>query len=430
MLQMRARRRITILMLTAWASTVIAGEPALRIFTWSDDTARRLPGAAAMAWASVTYAGHEKPPGMSFDSARPAREVAREVAKALQHQVPERRAILLSGIGVASGPKGEPSLYPGDERIIEAYARGGLVDFTRQWSTQFWQALAEMHVEPAFIVLDYESGGNFWSLQSSNARDPRVPATAPDWTVGLMVSLFRLRDRIGTLPGDFSPLDFFGGPGKWGLNPQPINAFNEWAGSVRARALRQSVFEPAWEAFRFEIPASNFDEQLRAWPAVDLNGWLTGPGPISGNWSSPQTYLGLTGQRYNVQYKSRSIEYRRALRWLDRRNDVRSALACSSNVAPWYSNPNYDRDLDQDPGIHRLQWAAGLLHDRAMGVNVMLFWSDRAWTSEEVAFAQPLLIKLQTLKPFPPAVITKLDDESAEAILDNWLRYTKRLLNQ
>jgi hypothetical protein len=409
---------------------VPAEGPPLRIFTWREDTAAHLLGAAPMTSVGVSYAGHNRPLGVAPDSARPARDAAREAAILLRRQDPTLRAILLFGIGQASGPRGEPPLYPNNDRNIEAYAREGLIDFTRQWATEFWQTLADMRVTPAFIVLDYEGGAGFWSLKRDFKRDFSSPAAAPDWAVGSIIALQRLQEAIGTLPGGYAPIDFVSEDQHWGHNHRAITSFNEWADSRRAGALRTSIIRPAWDTFHDEIPASNFREQLRAWPGMDLNDWSIAPGPISGNWSSPQAYLGITGQHYSVHYKSQTLEFRRALSWLDRRNDIRAALALTRNVAPWYSNPDYARDPDQGLNTQRVQWAAGLLHDRAVGVSVMLFWSDRPWTADEVAFAQPILAYLRTMPVKRPAAIGKLDESHPENDLAEWVQLAAKLSPQ
>ena len=113
---------------------------------------------------------------------------------------------------------------------------------------------------------------------------------------------------------------------------------------------------------------------------------------------------------------------------MDCRNDVRSALARTPNVAPWYSQPDYNRDPAEDALEHRLQWAAGLLHDRALGVNVMLFWSDRAWTPEEIAFARPVLAHLQTMKSERPDHIEPLAEEDPEAEMQSWLQLARSIV--
>ena len=70
---------------------------------------------------------------------------------------------------------------------------------------------------------------------------------------------------------------------------------------------------------------------------------------------------------------------------------------------------------------HRLQWAAGLLHGRALGVNVMLFWSDRAWTRDEIEFARPIFAHLQAMKSERPTQIVPLQEDNPENELQPWL---------
>jgi hypothetical protein len=424
----RSPAQILVLLLFAVSgASAIAEAPEVRIFSWRTDTAAQLPGVVPMTMVGVSYAGRDSSLGIPPDSARPALDAAREAATLLRRQDPAHRAILLFGIGSTSGPKGEPPLYPTDNRNIESYARGGMTEFTQRWATEFWQTLAKLRLKPAFIVLDYEGGAGFWGLKQDSKRDAGQQIAAPDWALNLINALQQLQEVMGTLPGGYSPIDYVTKNGNWDFNHPAITSFNEWAAIRRAAALRMSVVQPAWDAFHNEIPASNFGEQLRAWPGVDLNDWRITQGPISGNWSSPPAYLGIAGQRYSVHYQSQTPEFRRALSWLDRRNDIRAALALTPNVAPWYSNPDYARDANQDIKTQRLQWAAGLLHDRAFGVSVMLLWSDRPWTNDEVAFARPILEYLRTMPANRPVVIHKLDESHPEQALAEWMQLAANL---
>jgi hypothetical protein len=207
----------------------------------------------------------------------------------------------------------------------------------------------------------------------------------------------------------------------WVWNHAAVTDFNRWFTPRRAAALRAAIFAPAWQVFGSDLPASNYEEQELAWKTFDLNDWPQEPRPISGNWSSPSTYLGAAGQRYRVFHGNRSPEFQRALRWVDCRNAVRSALAVSPNVAPWYSQPDYGLAPGENVLEHRLQWAAGLLHDRAMGVSVMLFWSDRAWTAEEVAFARPIIAHLHTMKPEHAVHLGPLSEENPAVEMEPWM---------
>ena len=225
---------------------------------------------------------------------------------------------------------------------------------------------------------------------------------------------------MGSLPGGYSPVDFVRDNGTWRPNGHAIDEFNAWAAVRRARAMRAAITQPIWNVYSDHLPVSNFNEQQRAWPGVDLNNWTIQPEPISGNWSSPSTYLGTEGQRYKESLAFLTLQARRAVAWLDRRNDVRSAMATGANVAPWYSNPDFGREPDEDRNAHRLQWAAGLLHDRTLGVHVMLFWSNGPWSADEIAFAQPLIAYLQAMDVSQVHAIQKIDEGSAESTLSHW----------
>jgi hypothetical protein len=411
--------------------SAFAGDAALRIFAWRADTASRLrlPSVIPMIWVPASYvlAGISPPRGVAPETAIPARLAAREAAKSIKLKEPTHRAVLLYGVGQASGWLGEPPIFPANDLNIEAYARGGFTTFTQQWSAEFWKSLAEFQAEPDFIVLDYEEGGGYWGLRVDSKRRSLTQGV-PEWATSQIAALEQLQAKMGALPGNYRPIDFLDAKQNWLYNHDAIDAFNEWTGARRTQALRASIVQPAWTAFQKEMAVSNFGEQLRAWPGVDSNGWVAPPtGAITGNWSSPCTYLGTAGQRYSVSFASKSAQYRRAVSWLDRRNDVRAALAVSKDVAPWYSNPDYGRDAGEDIASHRLLWAAGLLHDRAFGVDVMLFWSDGAWSGDEISFARPVLARLQSMSATRPGEIEKLDVTQAEDALSKWMELAAQL---
>jgi len=383
-----------------------------------------------MIWVRVRDGGRTAALLKSPDAATPARQAAETAAMLIKHQDSPHRAVLLFNAGEAGGPRGEPPLFPDDDRNIDAFARGGLIDFTRHWAAEFWDELARQRAEPDLILLDNEYGTGFWDI-----RDERTPLAvdhpeAPTWARPTIALLEHLEHVMGGLPGGYAPLDYVREDGQWRFNHQAITAFNEWAGARHAHALKVALLQPAWNAFQKNIPAANFSEQLRAWPGLDTNNWPVNNGFLSGTWSSPSTYLGTSGQRYSVKFASAAAAYRQALSWLDRRNDVRSALALSRDVAPWYSNPDYGCDVGEDLRAHRLAWAAGLLHDRSLGISVMLFWSDRPWNDGEIAFARPILTYLRLMPPSKQSKIGKLDEERAEDILSDWVRLAARLSHQ
>jgi hypothetical protein len=116
-----------------------------------------------------------------------------------------------------------------------------------------------------------------------------------------------------------------------------------------------------------------------------------------------------------------------ALNWVDVRNDVRSAVASGGVTIPWYSNPDFGRDPAVDVREWRLHWAAGLLHDRALGVDTMLFWSDRAWTADELRFGRPIIAYLQRMPVPARTVVGKLDAQQAEAAMSPWVALARTL---
>ena len=423
----RVRASFLVALAFSLCAPLSAEESSLQIYTWRADTATELPGVTAMVWVDVGYMGSDKPPAGQANSARSPRQAARDASIALNRYPPSKRAILLFGAGGRQGPNGEPDLYPSGELNIDAYARGGFVEFTKNWCEEFWQYLAKVKAKPAFIVIDYEGGGGFWAMRQDFVRDSSMPTLMPDWAVGPVSALMQLKERIGELPGGYGPAEYVSDNGRWMLNRPAIEEFNAWAARRRARAIRAALFEPAWAAFDQEIPASNYDDQVRSWPGRDPNDWTIAPGDIAGSWSSPDTYLGIAGQRYSVRYQTRSLAFRHALSWVDRRNDVRSALAKVPDVAPWYSNPDFGRDADEDIYVHRLQWAAGLLHDRSLGVSVMLFWSDRQWTTDEIEFAKPILTYLQSMPVRRPPSIKKLNESEPEVALARWVKLASGL---
>ena len=400
----------------------------LHIYTWREDTAKALPGTSGMIWSRMYYPSGKTPIGMPYHTAEPPDFAAKQLARALKRRAPGERAVILDGGGISSGFRDEPEIFPGGDRSPESYADGGYPQFTAEWMAKFWREAHAEGVAPSFVVLDYEAAEGIWGMKQDFVRTADVPAEIADAMAGTVVAMQRLQRRLGASPDGHAPTNYVY-PGKnWVWNHTAVNDFNRWFAPRRAAALRAGIFAPAWQVFGDDLPGSNYEEQDRAWNGRDLNNWPQEPGPISGNWSSPSTYLGALGQRYRVFHTKLSPQARRALRWVDCRNDVRSALARTPNVAPWYSQPDYNRDPTEDAFEHRLQWAAGLLHDRAQGVAVMLFWSDRVWTAEEIAFARPVLAYLQAMKSERPDHIEPLAEEDPEAELIAWLQLARSVV--
>lgn len=399
----------------------------LHIYTWREDTAKALPGTSAMIWSHMNYPPGKTPIGMPFRTAEPPEFAARELIQALKSRAPEDRAVILGDAGITRGFHGESEIFPGGDRSPESYADGGYPEFTAAWMGAFWRRVREAGVAPSFVILDYEAAAGFWGLKQNFPRTPDVPAEVPDGMAGTVVAMQRLQKRFGGSPDGHAPADYVRSGKSWAWNHAAVVDFNRWADQRKAAALRAGIFAPAWQAFGDDLPGSNYEEQQRAWRGHDLNNWPKDPGPISGNWSSPATYLSAAGQRYRIFHGNRPPAFRHALRWVDCRNDVRSALAISPHVAPWYSQPDYGHDSTEDVLEHRLLWAAGLLHDRAMGVNVMLFWSDRAWTPGEIAFARPVIAYLQTMKSERPSKVGPLSEENPEAEIQSWLTLARSI---
>jgi hypothetical protein len=397
----------------------------LHIYAWREDTAKALPGTSAMIWSRMYYPAGKTPIGMPFHTAEPPEFAADELVRRLKHRAPDERAVLLDGAGICGGFNGEPAIFPGGDRSPESYADGGYPEFTASWMTAFWRRVHDAGVAPSFVILDYEGAPGFWGLKHDLARTPDVPPEIPDGMAGTVVAMQRLQKLFGGSPDGHAPTDYVHSGNGWGWNHTAVVDFSRWSDARRSVALRKAIFAPAWQQFGDQLPASNYDEQERAWTGRDLNNWPREPSSIGGNWSSPSLYLGAGGQRYRVFNGGRSPQYQRALRWLDLRNDVRSALARTPNVAPWYSQPDYGRATGQDVLEHRLQWAAGLLHDRSIGVSVMLFWADRAWTAEELAFARPIITYLHQMESARPEHISQLPESDAEAELQRWMRIAR-----
>jgi hypothetical protein len=380
-----------------------------------------------MIWSRMYYPPGKTPIGMPFHTAEPPQFATDELVRQLKSRPPEERAVILDGAGICRGYRDEPEIFPGGDRSPESYADGGYPNFTASWMATFWRRVRDAGVAPSFVILDYEAAPGFWGLKQDFPRTADVPAEVPDGMAGTVVAMQRLQRRLGGSPAGHSPTDYVHSGNGWGWNHAAVADFNRWSDARRSVAVREAIFAPAWQVFGDQLPGSNYDEQERAWKGRDLNNWPREPGPISGNWSSPSLYLGAGGQRYRVFNGGRSPQYQRALRWLDLRNDVRSALARTTNVAPWYSQPDYGHAADQDILEHRLQWAAGLLHDRSIGVSVMLFWTDRAWTAEELAFARPVIAYLHQMESARPGQISALSENDAEAELQRWMQIARKI---
>lgn len=427
---MRTHRHIVFRLaacLTLIAGGASSAEP-LQVFTWRDDTATAFPGAVAMIRSAMSYPARNTPLGMPFHTAEPPEFAARELIRELKSRQPDARPVLLVDAGITRGFNGEPDIFPEGDNGPEAYADGGYPGFTSSWMSKFWRLVHSSGVAPSFLILDYERAAEFWGLSRHFGRTSAVPVDVPDAMVGTVVAMQKLQLRLGRSPDGHAPQDYVRSGQSWVWNRTAVTDFNRWFATRRAAALRSAIFEPAWQIFGKSLPATNYSEQERAWRGYDINNWPREPASISGNWSSPSVYLGASGQRYNVYFGNQSPQFRRALRWVDCRNDVRSALAMTSHVAPWYSNPDYGKAPDEDIYEHRLQWAAGLLHDRTMGVSVMLIWSDHEWSPEEVAFARPLFAHLGTMTPNPPTPMDSLREDDAIELAQHWTQIAQTVV--
>ena len=394
---------------------------ALRIFAWRADTAVSFPGAVPMVWANpASYQPHGSIPG-----AKSPIDIAKAVAAQLHQYSPGSRALIISYAGALAGPNGEPPLFPPDQRLIQAYAIGGFTAFTTEWMTTFWQSLDASGNTPDIVILDYENAAGIWGLQSLPQPHAVTMKGEPAWAATIVATLGSLYSELGSPPTQYAPLDYVKQAGGWQWNASAVGAFNAWFAPRRTAALRTSIFQPAWKAFNTELASLNYGEQRRAWPGVDSNGWVLNDQEISGTWSSPPAYLLTTGGRYTNPKDSASRDPIRALEWLDRRNDVRSAFAVSTNVAPWYSNPDYGLEPGENLTEHRLRWAAGLLADRSIGISTMLLWSDRAWSADEVQFATPIFNYLKTMTSIQVGPIDRVPDSNAQDVLTTWLNVLK-----
>jgi hypothetical protein len=359
---------------------------------------------------------------------KPAAEVAKAVATQLNKYPSGMRVLIISFAGILVGPNGEPSLFPRDNRLIQAYSIGGFTKFTTEWMTAFWQSLKAAGALPDFIVIDYEDAAGIWGLQTVPPPNAIPIAGAPTWASNMVATMNALNQQIGHSPTGYSALDYVRQGSGWQWNVTAVDAFNQWFGPRRSAALRTSIFQPAWQVFGTEIASADYGEQRRAWPGVDSNGWLLNDQQISGTWSSPFTYLLTTGGRYSAPKDPKSRDSVRALEWLDRRNDVRAAYSVSANVAPWYSNPDFGLEAGEDPTEHRLRWAAGMLYDRSIGISTMFFWSAQPWTDDEVKFAKPILKYLATASTNPTVTVDRLSESSAQEILNTWANLARQIL--
>gem|GEM_PF-5458246 len=381
-----------------------------------------------MIWARINYGELPKPKSADYHSARKPEEVADEVSKIALRREPEDRVIFLWHAGTAHGSEAEPALFPSDHRNNDAYTRGGFRAFTTQWMTRFWRRLAANNIKPSLTVLDYEDADGFWGLKTDYPRDRDLPDDMPDWAAVIVTAMRKVNSGVDRTALTIAPIDYIQQNGKWQLNRNAIVQFNNWQLPQRAAALRFSILKPAAEIYGEPIAASNFAEQERLWPGVDGNGWPMPKRAMTGNVSSPVTYLGSTGQRYSVDSAQKTLDFRRALNWVDVRNDVRSALAINKQVAPWYSNPDFGRDANESLLSHRLMWAAGLLHDRYLGVSTMLFWSANSWSTQEIEFARPVIAYLRTMRVGYVDSVAKLSEMDPQAELAAWTDLAKRVI--
>ncbi|MEM1445616.1 MAG: hypothetical protein AAGF84_06140 [Planctomycetota bacterium] len=418
--------------LVGWAASGQAESPVspearaesrdLIVWSWRADTAERIDGVTPMVVVSFNYGHRPKRVGTDYHTARPDHEIGREVFRTIDtlrrdEALPEGHLALrlwyVGGTADPMRPAAPRGLFP-EGFAAEALRRGGFTEHTEDLVRRVMQRLHLGGVEPDFLVLDYESGANRWQIGRREGKFNPVAYRQDLETI--------FEEAGSTMPPtlrDLGPQALVPGHRDY-LTALP--RFNAWAFDRRSVALRRGIIEPFNDAFGRDVPASNYAEQVRAWPTHDLNG-VVNPvrDRITGTWSSPVTYLKtLRGNRF------RGMEPRAALAkaWTDRRNEVRAALAWSSDVAPWYSNPDDGRPEEVDVDTWRWAWAAGLMHDRKHGVCRMLLWSGASWTDAEVAFAQRVFASLHDLPPSKTAYAPNLQPvptDEADAWLAGWI---------
>lgn len=414
--------------LAPMASDATTHDEDLVVYLDRADMAAQLPpyevsGVVPMVRLQFHYGHRPKRQGTTFHTARPDFEIARDALRqfdALPDGAPV--GLFLHGVGDAEsimGPELEPVLHP-EGRSPEALARGGFVDFTQDMVRRVMQRLNVEHIQPDFVILDYETG---WRKGALGRRDGEVNPVAYREDVEKLWQL--ARDVLPEALREAGPEFMLPYP-----SVEATMVFHAWSLRRRGDALAAAVYEPVDAAFGRKVAASNYLDQVRAWTTTDLNGW---PQPvvekISASWSSPQAYLAdMRGKRYHGM----SVPSGLAKVWADQRDEIRAALSWSPNVAPWYSRPDYGCPEGTDVEAWRWAWAAGLLHDRTHGVRRMLFFSAGGWSQDELAFAGRVFTALQAMPAEATAYrpnIKPVPVEEADAWLAGWVERTKRLID-
>jgi hypothetical protein len=95
------------------------------------------------------------------------RVAAYEAATGPKRRDPTLGVVLLFAITRVAESPTEPALYPNNDQEIEAFVRRGQIDFTRKWTIEIWQSLADKRVVSTFKIVDYKKCDGFCS---SSAR--------------------------------------------------------------------------------------------------------------------------------------------------------------------------------------------------------------------------------------------------------------------
>ncbi|MEO0511383.1 MAG: hypothetical protein AAF108_00590 [Planctomycetota bacterium] len=312
--------------------------------SWSGAQVPDLRAITPMVWAKVSQG--------------PAKEIAEGVTRKLRQRGAGFRVLHVFHPG---RPGGLPDPIHGGDRVDRILDGPAITRRHRSYYAELFGRIADAGVTVDRLVLDYEGGVSLWQLGSGPQRAERMARVLAD------------RRARARLPAEVleTPAAKFASSS---AARSAYVAFNAWAASYRAEALRELVVAPAQAALGDRLLSSNYADTVPSFDVPDLNGWPI-PAAMCGTDQSPPLYLLEMGNRYKGREKQK--------RWnvfLDHISHVRSCLAGlreagrgPESFVPWISRPGYVA-FERFDGPWFL-WTALIVHMLHAGVRRFILWN-------------------------------------------------------
>lgn len=319
--------------------------PTIKAYSWHP-TKKSIPGIIPMPYISPVNSGDPD-------------ATAAQIAGELGSMVLEDRALHIYG----------PAGYGFDQHVVKHTIKQFLLQTvdtskTRNWYLQFYNGLRTRGIELNALIMDEESNVTNWAFQNYASKDSTLSAYLHTlWADTQVQAAMPVALRQYSIDQVLK------------MNGPAVIAWNNWTLGIIANMLRSIVLAPYVQVFGRTPITSNWNDLRGTFTMYDNNGWPATQQQVS-DWSSPATYVGMSGNRYNgVQAKLAKDQYWN--RFIDCINAIRSTMGFNAQCIPWVS---YRAWLDPDKKAStQLQWLWNqlMLHAVGTGVDKFLFWNPK-----------------------------------------------------